>query len=115
MTELPPTGNVDCVFIAHARKWRCGASAMRPSWSAAAHVPQARSMSRRSTTLAGIAPERLFEMCHCFQSSPAMIRRMNSSNSGTVNAVSPWLGLQIMPFAINWLRVGPSEVTSLFS
>ena len=24
-----------------------------------------------------------------------MIRRMNSSNSGTVNAVSPWLGLQI--------------------
>jgi hypothetical protein len=30
-----------------------------------------------------------------------MIRCMNSSNSGTVNAVSPWLGLQIMPFAIN--------------
>lgn len=27
------------------------------------------------------------------QSSPGMIRRMNSSKSGTVNAVSPWLGL----------------------
>jgi hypothetical protein len=37
-----------------------------------------------------------------------MIRFMNSSNSGTVNAVSPWLGLQIMPFAMSWLRVGPS-------
>lgn len=30
-----------------------------------------------------------------------MIRRMNSSNIGTVNAVSPWLGLHIIPFAIN--------------
>ena len=44
-----------------------------------------------------------------------MILRMNASNNGTVNAVSPWLGLQIMPFAINWLRVGPSDVTSLLS
>ena len=35
------------------------------------------------------------------QSSPGMIRRMNSSNMGTVNAVSPWLGLQIMPLEIN--------------
>ncbi len=40
-----------------------------------------------------------------------MMRLMNSSNSGTVNAVSPWLGLQIMPFEINWFRVGPSAVT----
>ena len=48
-----------------------------------------------------------------FQSSPGMIRCMNSSNNGTVNAVSPWLGLQIMPFPINRLRVGPSEVTCL--
>jgi hypothetical protein len=38
---------------------------------------------------------------YCFQSSPGMILRMNSSNKGTVKAVSPWLGLQIMPFAIN--------------
>jgi len=37
-----------------------------------------------------------------FQSSPGMMRRMNSSNNGTVKAVSPWLGLQIMPLAINW-------------
>jgi len=35
------------------------------------------------------------------QSCPGMIRRINSSNMGTVNAVSPWLGLQIMPLAIN--------------
>src|SRR5581483_6707887 len=34
-------------------------------------------------------------------SSAGMMRRMNSSKSGTVNAVSPWLGLQIIPFAIN--------------
>lgn len=40
-----------------------------------------------------------------------MIRRMNSSNIGTVNAVSPWLGLQIMPLSINWLRVGAKDVT----
>jgi hypothetical protein len=32
------------------------------------------------------------------QSSPGMIRRMNSSNRGTVKAVSPWLGLQTIPF-----------------
>jgi hypothetical protein len=29
-----------------------------------------------------------------------MIRRMNSSNRGTVNAVSPWLGLQIIPLRV---------------
>lgn len=46
------------------------------------------------------------------QSSPGTIRRMNSSNSGTVNAVSPWLGLQTMPLAINELRTGPRELTS---
>src|SRR5688572_17477629 len=45
------------------------------------------------------------------QSSPGMMRRMNSSNSGTVKAVSPWLGLKIMPFAISWLRIGASDVT----
>ena len=41
-----------------------------------------------------------------------MMRFMNSSNSGTVNAVSPWFGLQIMPLAISELRVGASDVTS---
>ena len=40
-----------------------------------------------------------------------MMRRMNWSNIGTVNAVSPWLGLQIMPFAINCPRTGPSDDT----
>jgi hypothetical protein len=30
-----------------------------------------------------------------------MILRMTSSNNGTVKAVSPWPGLQIMPFAIS--------------
>lgn len=35
------------------------------------------------------------------QPSPGMMRRMNSSNSGTVKAVSPWLGLHIMPLEIN--------------
>ena len=40
-----------------------------------------------------------------------MVRFMNASNIGTVNAVSPWLGLQIMPLAMSWLRVGPRDVT----
>ena len=44
-------------------------------------------------------------------SSPGMIRSMNSLNIGTVKAVSPWLGLQIIPLPINWLRVGASELT----
>jgi hypothetical protein len=35
------------------------------------------------------------------QSSPGIMRRMNSSNNGTVKAVSPWLGLQTMPLAIS--------------
>ena len=34
------------------------------------------------------------------QSSPGMMRRMNSSNRGTVKAVSPCAGLQIIPFTI---------------
>ena len=36
-----------------------------------------------------------------FQSSFGMIRRMNSSNNGTVKAVSPWLGLQIIPLEMS--------------
>ena len=40
-----------------------------------------------------------------------MMRSMNSLNIGTVNAVSPWLGLQIIPLLINWLRVEASELT----
>ena len=35
-----------------------------------------------------------------------MTRRMNASNSGTVNAVSPWAGLNSMPLVIKLLRVG---------
>jgi hypothetical protein len=40
-----------------------------------------------------------------------MIRFMNSSNIGTVKAVSPWFGLQIIPLEISELRVGASDVT----
>ena len=40
-------------------------------------------------------------LCECGYVSKGMIRRMNSSKRGTVNAVSPWLGLQIMPLAIS--------------
>jgi hypothetical protein len=47
-----------------------------------------------------------------FQSVPGTIRLMNWSNNGTVKAVSPWLGLQIIPLAISKLRVGPSDVSS---
>ena len=54
------------------------------------------------------------DLCQTRHSSPGMIRRMNSSNSGTVNAVSPWLGLQIIPLTIKELRTGPSELTSRF-
>ena len=45
------------------------------------------------------------------QSSPGIVRFMNSSNIGTVKAVSPWFGLQIIPLAISELRVGASDVT----
>ena len=48
---------------------------------------------------------------HSRQSLPGMIRRMNSSNKGTVNAVSPWLGLQMTPLEMSWLLIGPSAVT----
>jgi hypothetical protein len=34
-----------------------------------------------------------------------MMRFMNSSNMGTVKAVSPWFGLQTMPFVISELLV----------
>lgn len=57
--------------------------------------------------LSGMVPVLLF---HRFVSG--MMRFMNSSKSGTVKAVSPWWGLQIMPFEMSWLRVGASEVTS---
>jgi hypothetical protein len=45
------------------------------------------------------------------QSALGMMRLMNSSNIGTVYAVSPWFGLQIIPLAISELRVGASDVT----
>ena len=44
-------------------------------------------------------------------SSSGMMRRMNSSNIGTVKAVSPWPGLQIMPLPISLLRVGARDCT----
>lgn len=40
-----------------------------------------------------------------------MMRRMNWSNSDTVNAMSPCAGLQIMPLAINPFLTGASCVT----
>lgn len=57
--------------------------------------------------LSALEPVLLF---HRFVSG--MMRFMNSSKSGTVKAVSPWWGLQIIPFEMSWLRVGASEVTS---
>jgi len=42
-----------------------------------------------------------------------MIRFMNSSNKGTVKAVSPKVGLQTIPFAIRVLRTGPREELAL--
>lgn len=41
--------------------------------------------------------------------SQGIMRFMNSSKSGTVNAVSPWLGLQIIPFVIRPFRVGATD------
>jgi hypothetical protein len=41
------------------------------------------------------------------------MRFMNSSNIGTVYAVSPWFGRQIMPLAISELRVGASDVKAI--
>jgi len=43
------------------------------------------------------------------QSSPGMILFINSSNKGTVKAVSPWFGLQIIPLMIKLARRGPKE------
>jgi hypothetical protein len=41
-----------------------------------------------------------------------MIRFMNSSNMGTVKAVSPWFGLQTMPLVIKELLVGARDDTT---
>ena len=38
---------------------------------------------------------------------------MNAANKGTVKAVSPWPGLQIIPFLINEALTGASVVTPL--
>jgi hypothetical protein len=43
------------------------------------------------------------------QSFPGIILFMNSSKRGTVKAVSPWFGLQIMPLMIKLARRGPKE------
>jgi hypothetical protein len=47
--------------------------------------------------------------CYCPHSGIA--RTMKASNIGTVNAVCPWAGLQIMPFRIKPLRNGPALCT----
>ena len=44
-----------------------------------------------------------------------MMRRMNSSKRGTVKAVSPWFGLQIMPFAIVLRRLGEGRARRLLT
>lgn len=46
-------------------------------------------------------------------SHSGMARRMNSSNIGTVNAVSPCAGLQTLPLRIKPLRRGPTLSTVL--
>ena len=43
-----------------------------------------------------------------------MARTMNSSNNGTVKAMSPCAGLKIIPFLINFARTGPRLVTFTF-
>ena len=43
-----------------------------------------------------------------------MIRSINSLNIGTVNAVSPCAGLQIIPFRIKFERVGANDRTLRF-
>jgi len=48
-----------------------------------------------------------------FHSAPGMMRFINSSKRGTVNAVSPWLGLQIIPFVMRLCGTGPRELTLL--
>ncbi|WP_299792332.1 hypothetical protein [Ramlibacter sp.] len=40
---------------------------------------------------------------------------MNWSNMGTVNAVSPKFGLQIIPFTISELRVGANACSNGFT
>ena len=45
------------------------------------------------------------------QPAPGMMRFMKASNIGTVNAVSPWVGLHTMPFVINELRNGDNADT----
>ena len=49
------------------------------------------------------------QLSRLFHSSPGMMRFMNSSKRGTVKAVSPWVGLQIMPLAIRLARCGPKD------
>ena len=46
----------------------------------------------------------------CRQSSPGMMRRMNSSKSGAVNVVFSWFGPPITPLAIGWSHVNSRAV-----
>jgi hypothetical protein len=50
-----------------------------------------------------------YAIARVYQSVPGMILFMNSSKRGTVKAVSPWFGLQIMPLMIKLARRGPKE------
>lgn len=44
-----------------------------------------------------------------------MTRRRNSSNIGTVNAVSPWARLKIIPLPMSALRRGATDSTRTLS
>ena len=50
---------------------------------------------------------------HSYSEVPGsgIMRFINSSNRGTVNTVSPWLGLQIIPLLIRLCRKGPNAFT----
>lgn len=69
----------------------------------------ASSLECRATFAAGCQPPQAVSAC--YQSSPGIIRFMNSSKEGTVKAVSPRLGLRIIPLPINFERMGPGDVT----
>ena len=73
--------------------------------------------SRNCFTRCAATPEELkplgnFDRDRLQYSAVDVVRSINSSNIGTVNAVSPWLGLHTIPFRIRWDRVGARELTS---
>ena len=52
-----------------------------------------------------------FDQPSCCCPHSGIARTMKASNIGTVKAVCPWAGLQIMPFLIRALRNGPAVCT----